>query len=176
MRTFALLSVCLVAACNHHEAAPPPAPEQPPAAAQPGLAADTQGVPGSKDLQGLAALPPLMTDEAAHRPAVKIPIEKLFDALAKNGVPLAATRQVLARTAGAAYCMLGVTKDTIAIAACEYPSHDAAVAGEKLLDTRYKKLVPDAVRAVNGSTLVTVANADSHPAERDRVFATFKAL
>jgi len=173
MRTFALLSVCLFVACKHQEPAPAPAPAP---AAQPGLAADTQGVPGSKDLQGLGALPPLMTEEAAHRAPVKIPVEKLFDALAKGGVELASKHQVLARTAGAAYCMLGVTKDTIAIAACEYPSHDAAVAGEKLLDTRYKKLVPDAVRAVNGSTLVTVANADSHPAVRDRVFETFKAL
>lgn len=171
MRTFALLSVCLLAACKPHQSAPPP-----PAPAQPGFAADTQGVPGSKDLQGLAALPPLMTDESAHRPTVKVPIEKLFDALAQHGVELASKHQVLARTAGAAYCMLGVTRDTVAIAACEYPSHDAAVAGEKLLDTHYKKLVPDAVRAINGSTLVTVANADSHPAERDRVFATFKAL
>jgi hypothetical protein len=168
MRTFALLSVCLLAACKHHESAPPP-PAQ-------GFAADTQGVPGTKDLQGLAQLPPMLTSESTHRPEVKVPVEKLFDALAQHGVELATKHQVLARTAGAAYCMLGVTKDTVAIAACEYPSHDAAVAGEKLLDTHYKKLVPDAVRAINGSTLVTVANADSHPAERDRVFATFKAL
>jgi hypothetical protein len=172
MRTFGLLSVCLFIACKHD--ATPPAAAPPPA--QPALAADTQGVPGTKDLEGLARLPPMMSAEASHRPAVKVPVEKLFDSLAQHGVKLANQHQVLAKTAAASYCMLGVTPDTIAIAACEYPSHEAAVAGEKLLDDRYHKLVPDAVREINGSTLVTVANAEHHPAVRERVLETFRAL
>jgi hypothetical protein len=175
MRRFAPLSICFLFACTHDA---PPSPAPPPPAPQPeaALAADTRGVPGTKDLDGLAQLPPLMSAESSHRPAVKVPVEKLFDALAKSGVALASTHQVLARTAGASYCMLGVTPDTIAIAACEYPSHDAAVAGAKLLDARYRALVPDAVREINGQTLVTVANAEHHAAVRDRVLATFRAL
>ena len=179
MRTFATLSVCLsLFACKRE--APPPAPA--PAAAQtaaaqmPGFANDTQGVPGTKDLEGLARLPPMMSGEQAQRAPVALPVEKVFDSLAHQGIELTNKHQVLARTAAASYCMLGVTKDTIAIAVCEYPSHDAALAGEKLLDTRYRKLVPDAVRQVNGSTLVTVANAETHRDERDRIFSTFKAL
>jgi hypothetical protein len=174
MRTFALLTVCLFAACKH-DTAPPPAPAPAPQT-QPALAADTTGVPGTKDLAGLQALPPMMNAEAAHRPAVAVPAEKLFDALAQHGVDVANKHQVLAKTAAASYCMLGTADGTIGVAVCEYPSHDAALAGQKLMDERYKKLVPDAVRAINGSTLVTVANAEHKPAVRDRVLETFKAL
>ncbi|HEX4454620.1 MAG TPA: hypothetical protein VH143_27355 [Kofleriaceae bacterium] len=174
MRTFATLSVCLLFAACKHEAAAPPAPAaQPP---QPGFVTDPTGIPGTKDLQGLAALPPMLSNETSHRAAVKVPVEKVFDSLAQSGIELTTKHQVLARTAAASYCMLGVTKDTVAIAVCEYPSHDAAVAGEKLLDSRYAKLVPDAKRAINGATLVTVANADTHRDVRDRIFTTFKAL
>jgi hypothetical protein len=172
MRTFASLAICLsFVACKHHESAPPPSPQEPAS-----MVPDTQGVPGSTNLQGLAQLAPMMSTESTKRAAVKVPVEKLFDSLAQHGVAVANQHQVLARTAGASYCMLGVTEDTVAIAACEYPTHDAAVAGQKLLDDHYRKLVPDAVREINGSTLVTVANADHHAAVRDRVFQTFRAL
>jgi hypothetical protein len=174
MRTFATLSVCLLFAACKHEAAAPPAPAAQPQ--QPGFVNDPTGIPGTKDLQGLAALPPLLSNETSHRATVKLPVEKVFDSLAQQGIELTTKHQVLARTAAASYCMLGVTKDTVAIAVCEYPSHDAAVAGQKLLDARYAKLVPDAKREINGATLVTVANADTHRDERDRIFTTFKAL
>src|ERR1700761_3308182 len=121
MRTFATLSVCLLFACKH-EAATPPAPAPAAAASQPqqqGFANDTQGVPGTKDLQGLAALPPLLTNETSHRATVKLPVEKVFDSLAQSGIELTTKHQVLARTAAASYCELGVTKDTVAIAVCE---------------------------------------------------------
>ena len=45
-----------------------------------------------------------------------------------------------------------------------------------MMDSRYAKLVPDAVREVNGDTLVTVANASQHRDVRDQVLETFKAL
>ena len=175
MRTFATLSVCLLFAACKHEAAAPPTPAAQPQQ-QPGFVNDPTGIPGTKDLQGLAALPPMLSNETANRAAVKLPVEKVFDSLAQQGIELTNKHQVLARTAAASYCMLGVTKDTVAIAVCEYPSHDAAVAGEKLLDSRYAKLVPDAKREINGATLVTVANADTHRDVRDRIFTTFKAL
>jgi hypothetical protein len=172
MRTFATLSVCLLfVACKHETAAPPP-----PTSAQPGFVNDPTGIPGTKDLQGLAALPPLLNDETSRRAPVKLPVEKVFDSLAQQGIELTNKHQVLARVAAASYCVLGVTKDTVAISVCEYPSHDAAVAGAKLLDTRYAKLVPDAKREINDTTLVTVANAETHRDERDRIFSTFKAL
>jgi hypothetical protein len=45
-----------------------------------------------------------------------------------------------------------------------------------MLEQHYAKLVPDAVRTINGSTLVTVANARSNPELRDRVIHTFTTL
>lgn len=162
-----LLLVMALAACSHTESKAPPPPA-------PASAPTTQGVPGSQDLAPLANLGARLRTEATHRPTVKVPAEKLFDALARQGVTLATHHQVLATTANAAYCDLGVTKDTTAIAVCEYSSHAAAEQGKHLLDTRYARLVPDAVRSINGSTLVTVAG--THHAQRDAVIHTFLAL
>ena len=164
-----LLLVVAIAACSHTESKAPPTPAPAPASAP-----TTQGIPGSQDLAPLANLGARLRTEATHRPTVKVPAEKLFDALAKQGVTLATHHQVLATTANASYCDLGVTKDTTAIAVCEYPSHAAAEQGKHLLDTRYARLVPDAVRSVNGATLVTVAG--THHAQRDEVIHTFLAL
>jgi hypothetical protein len=161
-----LLVVLALGACSHRETKAPPPP--PPAAPQ------TQGIPGSQDLAPLANLGVRLDTEAKHRPLVKVPAEKLFAALAKQGITLASHHQVLATTANASYCDLGVTKDTVAIAVCEYPSHAAAEQGKQLMDTRYAKLVPNAVRSINGSTLVTVAGTQT--AERDEVIHTFLAL
>ena len=107
---------------------------------------------------------------------MKVTVEKLFAALDAKGVKLAAQHQVLASAAAASYCQLGVTPDTVGIAVCEYPSHEAALAGRKMMDSRFAKLVPDAVREVNGATLVTVANASQHVAVRDQILTTFRTL
>jgi hypothetical protein len=107
---------------------------------------------------------------------VKVPAEKLFAALAQQGITLASHHQVLATAAAATYCDLGVTSETIAIAVCEYTTAADAQHGKALMDQRYAKLVPDAVRTINGSTLVTIANAHSHPELRDRVVHTFLSL
>ncbi len=173
MRSFISLSIVLaLAACKHHEAAPPA-----PAAKPQDLGAPTAvGVPGSQNLAGLSELGTRLSQESSHRPTVKVTPEHLFGALAERGITLAAQHQVLASTAGASYCTLAVTVDNIAIAVCEYPSQKDAIAGEHLMNTRYKQLVPDAVREINGNTLVTVANASSNRDVRDRVIETFKSL
>ena len=160
-----LLLVMALGACSHRETKAPPPPASAP---------ETQGIPGSQDLAPLANLGARLRDEAKHRPAVKVPAEKLFDALTRQGITLATHHQVLATTANASYCDLGVTKDTVAIAVCEYPSEAAATRGKQLMDSRYAKLVPDAVRTVNGSTLVTVAGTQH--ATRDAVIHTFQML
>jgi len=159
-----LLFIMALAACSHHESKAP----------VPASAPVSTGVPGSQDLAPLANLGARLSSEARHRPVVKVPAEKLFGALAEHGITLASHHQVLATTANASYCDLGVTKDTVAIAVCEYPSEAAAKQGKQLMDTRYAKLVPDAVRTVNGSTLVTVAGTQH--ATRDAVIHTFQTL
>jgi len=178
MRT--LHTICFVlalAACKSD----PPAPSPPPPAPASAIAATagtptTVGAPGSQDLAPLAGVATRMHDEASQRPHVKVTAEAVFDALTQRGIVLASTKQVLAATAAASYCALGVTDDNIAVAVCEYASQAAARAGKRLLDTRYAKLVPDAVRVVNGNTLVTVANGAHVPARRDQVLDTFRSL
>lgn len=167
----ALVAIGILASCSRPKPAPPPEPAAPPV-----TAVDQIGQPGSTNLAPLAALPHELDDESAHRPAVKVTVEKLFAALKAKGIALAAQHQVLASAAAAAYCQLGVTPDTIGIAVCEYPSHEAALAGRKMMDSRFAKLVPDAVREVNGATLVTIANASQHVAVRDQILTTFRTL
>ena len=170
MRTLLTISfVVALAACKRDRTPPSPARE-------PELVATSTGAPGSQDLAPLAGIAARMHEESAHRPAVKVTAEQLFRALTDRGVTLTRQQQVLAATAQASYCKLGITIENVAIAVCEYASRDAARAGKQLLDTRYAKLVPDAVRSLNGNTLVTVANGTGHPAVRDQVLDTFKSL
>lgn len=169
MRT--MHTICFVLAVAACKRADEPAPSPPPASAP-----TTIGAPGSQDLAPLAGIAVRMHEEAAQRPQVKVTADAVFDALAARGVSLASKKQVLAATAQASYCALGVTAESVAIAVCEYASQDAARAGKQLLDTRYAKLVPDAVRSLNGNTLVTVANGTGHPAVRDQVLETFSSL
>jgi len=171
MRT-TLCIVLALAACKGD-----PSPQtKPHAEVVSATAPTTEGAPGSQNLAPLAGLAARMHDESARRPPVDVTADEVFAALTARGIALASTKQVLAATAAASYCALGVTDDSIAVAVCEYATADAARAGKQLLESRYGKLVPDAVRALNGTTLVTVANGARSPARRDQVLATFRSL
>lgn len=176
MRTYTLCLVLALAACKAEAHQPAPASSPPVAGQKLDGIPSTPGAPGSQNLAPLAGLATKMRDEAAQRPQVKVNAEAVFDAVTKRGIALISTKQVLAATAAASYCALGVTEDSMAIAVCEYASKDAARAGKRMLDTHYAKLVPDAVRALNGNTLVTVANGAHVPARRDQVLDTFRSL
>jgi hypothetical protein len=171
VKSFALLALVFASACHRKEAPPAPA-----VAEAPTIAEDKIGQPGTVDTGTLGQLPNMLGGEAKDRPQTKVSVEHLFSALDAKGIKLVTQRQVLAAVAAASYCSLGVTKDTVAIAVCEYKTHEEAVAGAKMMDARYAKLTPDAVREVNGNTLVTVANASQHRDVRDQVLETFKAL
>ena len=158
-----LFIVIVLAACKREATQPPPP-------------ATTTSAPGSTNLAPLAGLATRLHSEATQRPAVKVTAEQLFSALGERGITLASTKQVLATTAQAAYCALGVTRDNIAVAVCEYANATDAQAGKQLLDSRYARLVPDAVRVLNGNTLLTVANGSKRPTVRDRVLETFASL
>jgi hypothetical protein len=174
----AIIAIAALGACSsHRDPAPIAAPPLPLAApAGPAAMDSTPGLPGSQDLAPLSDLGTRMTAESTHRPEASLTVERLFAALAERGVRLASQHQVLAAVAHASYCALGVTPESVAIAVCEYASHSDAEAGRALLDRQYRRLVPDAVRAVNGNTLVTIANASTHRELRDRVLVTFAAL
>ena len=170
MRT--MHTICFVLALAACKRADEPAPPPP----IPSSAPTTTSAPGSQNLAPLAGIAVRMHEESAQRPTVKVSADTLFDALTARGISLASKKQVLAATAQASYCALAVTQESVAIAVCEYATQEAARAGKQLLDTRYAKLVPDAVRSLNGNTLVTVANGTGHPAIRDQVLETFRSL
>lgn len=177
MRTTFIVFVLALAACKTQRTAPH-ADTRPTTAApaRPIGAPTTMGAPGSANLAPLAQLGSALQREHTQRPTVKVTPEALFAALRARGIELASEKQVLAATAAASYCALGVTRESIAIAVCEYATEDAARAGKQHMDTRYAKLVPDAVRRLNGNTLVTVANGTGHRDVRDRVLETFASL
>jgi len=149
VKSFALLALVFASACHRKEAPPAPA-----VADLPVVAEEKIGQPGTVDTGTLAQLPNMLGGEAKDRPQTKVSVEHLFSALDAKGIKLV----------------------TVAIAVCEYQTHEQAVAGAKMMDARYAKLTPDAVREVNGNTLVTVANASQHRDVRDQVLETFKAL
>jgi len=107
------LLVLALAACSSSSApnpAPVPAAPAPAPAPQQEIVTDTtQGVPGSQDLAGLHRVMSQLQREKTARPTVKVTAEKLFGALADQGVKFASQKQVLATTAQAEYCALGVT-------------------------------------------------------------------
>src|SRR5262245_7364462 len=78
------------------------------------LVASAPSAPGSQDLAPLAGLGAALHREAAERPRVKVTADQVFASLAAHGIALASKKQVLATTAQAAYCALGVTGDAIA--------------------------------------------------------------
>lgn len=170
---FAFVAI-VAAACSKAPPQQQAAAASPPAA--PAMADEKIGMPGSQDLAGLSTLPTTLATEASSRPNAKVTADKVYAALDAKGIKMVQHHQVLASIAGASYCELGATADTIAVSVCEYQTHDAALAGKKLMTERFGKLVPDAVREVNGSTLVTIANASAHAQQRDQMLQTFLAL
>jgi hypothetical protein len=106
-----------------------------------------------------ASLGDLLVDEAAHRPTGTPRAEDVLAAFAAGGVTVADARQVVARTVHASYCQGGVTAKNTLVAVCEYPSHDAAVAGRAHSLAAFAKLSPDREILVNGATTLTVAPA-----------------
>lgn len=177
-----LVLVCITA-CHRKADAPP----SPPPITQPGGSAakpvdpppqDTQtGAPGSTNLTGLAQLMPMLQDEAAHRPQVKVTPERVFTALEQGGLVLISKKQVLARTAEAKYCALAKIEDkgVVGIVVCEYESDAKAKAARDGMNTRLAGKF-DAVREQSGPTLLTISNADSRPELRKRITDIFKAL
>ena len=172
MRRLAFVAICLVASCSRSK----PAPQPDPIAAAPVMATDQIGQPGSTNLAPLAGLPHELDDETSHRPASRSPSRSCSPRSMRRAS--SSPRSIKCsrlppqpRTASSAS-----HPTPIGIAVCEYPSHEAALAGRKMMDSRFAKLVPDAVREVNGATLVTVANASQHVAVRDQILTTFRTL
>ncbi len=154
---FVLLA--LLVACSH-ASAPVPAPAPAPPAAAP------KALQPAQDLGPLASR---LAYEAAHRPATAFPAERVFDAIERAGIALADRTQYAGVVMKASYCAGGRTSDGLVVAICEYPSHDAALAGKAYMDRSFP--LATAQREVRGSTVMTAVGAS-----RARALSAFQTL
>ncbi len=150
MRAFLM---CFVIACSSAKPAPPPGSTQ-------------KTLEPATNVSSLAAR---LSYEAVHRPAGAITAERVFDALDAAGMSLAQRTQYAGIVMQASYCAGGKSRDGLVVAICEYPTHDAALAGKQLMDREFP--LATARREVRGSTVMTAIGD-----RRDRALETFATL
>ena len=179
MRSVSFVFICtLVGACSRpraHEADPTPALAAAPTAQAPAPAADPAqpaAATGAKELAPARDVAPLfarMRYEAEHRPSAQLPVERVFDALDKAGIAVGERTQYAGVTMKASYCAGGHTSDGLVVSLCEYPTHEAAIAGKSYMDKSFP--LASAKREVRDSTVMTAVGAGN-----DRAIATFQTL
>lgn len=169
MHRFALLA-CVVA-CSHADPVPAPAPAPVPAAAAAPAPAPAAAPKALQPAENLGPLASRLSYEAAHRPATAYPAERIFDALDHAGIALADRTQYAGVVMKASYCAGGRTSDGLVVAICEYPTHDAALAGKAYMDRSFP--LATAQREVRGATVVTAVGAS---ANRQRALSALQTL
>jgi hypothetical protein len=166
-----LLVLCLVVgACKSKETdAPASKPAEPPSVPE-----STKLQPGTTasgiDLSKLGGQ---LKKEAENRPKGVITSEQVFDALDKAGVTTSRRQQILALSAGAAYCADARTDKGPAVVVCEYTSAAEAEQNLKLIEQRFA-MGANAVRKLHGATMLTVVGPKSDTT--DKILSTFAAL
>src|SRR5262245_7228241 len=171
MRSLLVLSLALVA-CKSKEETPAANSVEPPSVPettrlQPGTTAS--GIDMSK-------LGGQLKKEAESRPKGVITVEQVWDALGKIDFKVERTKQVVALTAAASYCANGRINN-IVVVVCEYPTAGEAQTGLQAVEKKWGTMAPNAVRKLNGATMLTVVTGN--PADADRVskiVSTFAAL
>ncbi len=155
--------------CREPSSAPRPS-----SAAQP-VESDVKSVDPSKELAPLVAR---LRYESSHRPSSAITAERVLDALEQAQLPVSSRRQYLGGTLQASYCTGGASRDGLAIAVCEYPDAEAAVAGKQLMDRRFAAIKQVAQRRAHHNTVLTIAGDTNatNTALVERAFEVFAAL
>ena len=165
-----LLVLCLVlGACKSKETeAPAPKPAEPPSVPE-----STRLQPGTTasgiDLSRLGGQ---LKKEAMNRPSGVITTEHGFVALDKAGVTTSRRQQILALSAGAAYCADARTENGPVVVVCEYTSAGEAEQNLKLIEKRFP--MANAIRKLHAATMLTVVGPKT-PAT-DKIVSTFAAL
>ena len=157
----------LAIACGHRDA-PPSQSAAPPAGAT------GKRVDPSKELSPLIGR---LQYEARHRPPAEVPAEHVLDELARAQLEVVERRQYVGAAVKAAYCLGGTTRSGVALSVCEYPNAEAAAAGKQFMDTRFAAMQPAAARAVNRTTVLSVADMRGHEAgDVSRALEVFAAV
>lgn len=156
-----------LAGCRHDAEAPAPSVQSsdPP----------VKEVSPSRDLAPLLAR---LAYEAQHRPAVRLPAERVLDALEAAQLRIIERKQFLGATVHADYCLGGRTGEGLAIAACEYGDPAAAEAGMQLMDRQFAAMSPGARRRAHETIVLTITDPSGVPHDEiaARAFKVFAAL
>jgi len=147
--------------------APPPSPSvasgEAPAVTPPAPPVDPSAVPASAAGPAERIFEQL-AKEKADRPGGTPTAEAVLAAIAQAGVTFDETKQVLAATAGARYCLLAQnTKTGLRVVVCEYASADAAEQAKRGLIEKFQKIAPTRTFAIKGATSVQVVDRADQP-------------
>jgi len=126
----------------------------------------------------LTALLARLADEAHHRAAIRLPVERVLDALERAQLRVVERKKFLGATVHAAYCLGGRTGDGLSIAACEYADPAAAEAGQQFMDREFAAMSPWARRSTHETIVLTIADPSGAPHDEiaARAFEVFAAL
>lgn len=129
----------------------------------------------SRDLTPLLAR---LAYEAHHRTAVRLPAERVLDALDQAELRIIERKQFLGTVVHASYCLGGRTGAGLAIAACEYEDPAAAEAGKEFMDRGFSAMSPWARRSAHGTVVLTIADPSglAHDELAAHAFEVFAAL
>lgn len=167
MRLTVASLVASLVACQHDAGEPAPNVQS----SDPAVRA----VEPSHDLTPLLAR---LAYEAHHRPAVRLPVERVLDALDRAKLRIIERKQFLGAGVHARYCLGGRTSAGLAIAACEYEDLAAAEAGKELMERQFSAMSPWARRRVHGAIVLTIADPSgfAHDELAAHAFEIFAAL
>lgn len=126
----------------------------------------------------VTALRARLADEAHHRAAVRLPAERVLDALERAQLRLVERKQFLGATVHAAYCLGGRTGEGLAVAVCEYADPVAAEASKQFMDREFAAMSPWARRRAHETLVLTIADPAGIPHDEiaAQVFELFAAL
>ena len=109
--------------------------------------------------------------EANERPEVAVRPERLFEELARKDVELLRTRQAVAATLGASYCVTSLSAGGLGLAVCEFADEEGAERGEARSHELFDRLITGRTLIRNANTLLTLTGAQTKPTQAESSLA-----
>jgi hypothetical protein len=115
--------------------------------------------------------------EATRRPEAREQVELLLQDLAREGVELVRTRQVLAAPLGADYCAAALSARGLGLSLCAFADAARAEQGASRSRASFDRLIPGRTLLRRGAVLLTLTRAAGAEAaaESERVTQRFSA-
>ena len=117
--------------------------------------------------------------EAASRPASGPRVETVAAALTRSGIQIGPLRQVLGRTIGARFCMVGQTAPGLGVSICEFDDEPDATRGIAMSRRTFDRLIPNRRLERNRGTVLTLTRPSPNPDldhETERLAHLFASL